>query len=471
MEHTRQYKAAELKCITGLETNVVNAQVWFDLGEAYAHQGKGQAAKLAYTRAWILDPEAKWADTLFPTLSSIPKGEVPEALTSLLQVQKVSVAAAILVKNEARSILRCLQSISMAVDEIVVIDTGSTDGTIDIVNNFSHPNLQLIAHEWQDDFAEARNVGLAAIASDWVIWLDADEYLHEEDVAVVREAAGLYASLNEALILRPVVVNLLANHQTSTSYDTSRMFPTHAGLRFWGRIHEQIGSASGDATRFLRPAVRIRLYHDGYLPEIAAQKGKQQRNLRLLEKMVQDTPDDPAAWLFYGRETLMTGDLDAGIMRLQQAYQVGKNNLEFSRNAETLSWLIQAYIKNNQLQQAEEICQELIAVQPDYPDSWYYQAFIRANKIQSEIMAMNSDLTRMAELQATYRGIVSPDGLITDWKASVLKADLARFAGNLSLAQAIYLEVYQRHPEFDGVKKQLEAIEQQRQRLRQISFS
>ena len=466
LQHHRSLEAGA-KSIEYLKYHRISSPGWLHLGEAYLQQRKGKAALLALMRAWLLDPEAKWPGAMLSSAQQAPEGEVSTELMDILQVQKVSIAAAILVKDEARSILRCLYSIKDAVDEIIVIDTGSTDGTIDLVENFPHPHLKLIHHEWREDFADARNAGLAVVESDWVLWLDADEYLHEEDIEVVREAAGLFSTPDVPVILRPVIINLLPENQTFISYDTSRMFPTRAGMRFWGRIHEQIGGGT-EKERFQRPAVRIRIYHDGYLPDVVAQKGKQARNLRLLAKMVEDEPDTPASWLFYGRETLLTGDVLTGIERLTKAYEIGKRHPEFARLTEIITWLIQAYIKQNNIPKAEDACQELLAIQPDYPDAWYYQAYLRALRIQAEIQAMDLDLKHMEAAFAGYRGIVSPDSLIKDWKATLLKADLARFAGNLAYAQAQYLEVYQRHPEFGGVRKQLEMIEQQRLQLRSL---
>ena len=466
----RRFMGAEAKCAACLQRDRTSPQVWLHLGEAYLRQGFGAAADLALRRAWLLDPEAKWPDALFAAVRQAPKGKMPTELKDLLKVASVRVAAAILVKDEARTIIRCLDSIRDSVDEIVVIDTGSTDGTLELVQGYADSRLKLIQHEWRDDFAEARNAGLVNVESDWVLWLDADEYLHAEDIAAVREVAGLFTGMGQAVIVRPVVINWLEGNQTFISYDTSRMFPTGQGLRFWGRIHEQIGGDREDE-RFLRPAVRIRLYHDGYLPEVVGRKNKPSRNLRMLTKQLEDTPDDPSTWLFYARETLLSGDVSLGIERLNHALEVANRHPEFARTAEVLTWLIQAHLKQSQFAQAEAACEALLARELDFPDTWYYKAYLRALRIQGEIQALDQDLKRMDAAYAAYRGIVSPDSQIKEWKGALLKADLARFAGNLTYAQAQYLAVLERHPEFGGVKKQLELIEQQRQQLRTIRLT
>src|SRR5690625_3834760 len=126
-----------------------------------------------------------------PLLMNAPPGtEEPRSLR-LLEVQPVSVAAAILTYNEERSIRRCIISLLDAVDEIVVLDSTSTDRTLEIARQF--PKVKVIEDvHLDDDFAGKRNKGLEHIESDWVLWIDADEWLHAEDKAAIRTAAGLF---------------------------------------------------------------------------------------------------------------------------------------------------------------------------------------------------------------------------------------------------------------------------------------
>ena len=85
----------------------------------------------------------------------------------------IKISACYIVKNEERNLRTSLESLKDAVDEIIIVDTGSTDGTLDIAQNFG---ARIFHETWQDDFSTPRNVALDYAESDWIIFLDADEY-------------------------------------------------------------------------------------------------------------------------------------------------------------------------------------------------------------------------------------------------------------------------------------------------------
>jgi len=92
---------------------------------------------------------------------------------------------AMIVKNEAPRLAHCLESVRGLVDEMIVVDTGSTDGTADLARSLG---ATVLPHAWQDDFAEARNAALAACTGDWILVLDADEALDARDHGAIRTA-------------------------------------------------------------------------------------------------------------------------------------------------------------------------------------------------------------------------------------------------------------------------------------------
>ena len=89
-----------------------------------------------------------------------------------------SLSLAMIVKDEEQCIKRCLDSVVDLVDEIVIVDTGSTDKTIEICRSY---NAQVFPYPWNNNFAEARNFGLDKVTKDWVLWLDADEEVAPEN--------------------------------------------------------------------------------------------------------------------------------------------------------------------------------------------------------------------------------------------------------------------------------------------------
>jgi cellulose synthase/poly-beta-1,6-N-acetylglucosamine synthase-like glycosyltransferase len=210
---SQRYKEAETLSVEILQHNRLVAQVWVYLGEALMHQGYGKAARRVFDRAWLLDPQSGWVHAVHQAVRDVPDGPERASINELLEVKKVTVAAAILVYNNDRSLERCLSALIGAVDEIVVIDSQSTDRTVEIVRQF--PQVKLVDVEWHENFAEKRNRGLEYIESDWVLWVDADEYLFPEDKPAIRQAAGVF----DDLPVPPVLLIWQVNEMSGTISD------------------------------------------------------------------------------------------------------------------------------------------------------------------------------------------------------------------------------------------------------------
>ena len=169
-----------------------------------------------------------------------------------------------IVKNEARCLARCLESIQGVADEIVIADTGSSDDTVSIAKRFG---AQVVSFDWINDFAAARNVALAHARGDWMLVLDADEWASDALRKEIRDFIGGPPRIGRLKI----VSEFRHNGQTlRSSTHVARLFPR--GARFEGRIHEQITSPL--------PRVNLRgeLWHDGYL-----EVKKSERNISLLQ--------------------------------------------------------------------------------------------------------------------------------------------------------------------------------------------
>ena len=89
-----------------------------------------------------------------------------------------SVSLCMIVKNEADCLSRCLESMKGLVDEIIIVDTGSTDNTVEIAKQYG---AVIKTYQWNNDFSQARNYSLSLATKEWILVLDADEYLRPED--------------------------------------------------------------------------------------------------------------------------------------------------------------------------------------------------------------------------------------------------------------------------------------------------
>jgi glycosyltransferase involved in cell wall biosynthesis len=190
-------------------------------------------------------------------------------------------SAALIVRDESRVLDGCLASIEDVVDEIVLVDTGSQDDTVEIAVEHG---ARVIHHEWSGDFAEARNVGLEAARGEWVLYVDADERLTGAGRDGVRELLDGAREVAFRLLLRP--------DSHSTPYREHRLWRNDPRIRFAGRIHEKVTPAIAAVSRRDRRPIgdcELLLEHLGYEGD---QSHKHRRNLPLLRAQLEREPDN-----------------------------------------------------------------------------------------------------------------------------------------------------------------------------------
>jgi glycosyltransferase involved in cell wall biosynthesis len=178
-----------------------------------------------------------------------------------------------IVKNEEKHLARCLSSVKDVVDQIVVVDTGSTDVTIRIAESF---NANIFNFDWVNDFSAARNFALSKCTGDWILYLDADEELKKSSIS----------ELFNNIIKKPAAINCIVKSLTSEKSKFGvmkypRLFPNNLGIRFEGKVHEQIQS-SLDKNKIQLIDSNIEIIHYGYILDEDSANKKLERNLALL---------------------------------------------------------------------------------------------------------------------------------------------------------------------------------------------
>jgi glycosyltransferase involved in cell wall biosynthesis len=221
----------------------------------------------------------------------------------------LTVAAALIVRNEERFLPGCLQSLRGRVDEIVAVDTGSQDATIDILRN---ARVVVLDHKWSHDFAAPRNAGLDAVTCDWVLYIDADERLHLPRGGAVADYLDASA----------IAANVQWRPKTGyTRCREPRLFRNDRRLRFAGRIHETIVPALREVRlRDNLPIVQsdVEIDHLGYDGD---QSKKHARNLPLLQEAVRADPDRVYYW-YHLAETL------AALGQTEKALEAAREGLK-----------------------------------------------------------------------------------------------------------------------------------------------
>lgn len=203
----------------------------------------------------------------------------------------IRISACVIVKDEARNLPRWLAGMRQIADEILVIDTGSTDRTAELARG---AGAKVYTYTWNDDFAAARNFALSKVTGDWVLFLDADEYFSGESLPLVRKAIERVQGQRNVLGFACRVVNIdpAAGNRVLNDGMHIRVFRHLPQLRYAGRVHEELRYTGSIADPTMRIMDGVTIYHTGYAP--AVQQEKARRNLRILQEKEGEGKGEPS---------------------------------------------------------------------------------------------------------------------------------------------------------------------------------
>lgn len=206
-----------------------------------------------------------------------------------------------IVKDEEAMIARCLAAAAPYVAEMIVVDTGSTDRTVEIA---MAAGAKVISHPWMDDFSAARNASLEAATRAWALVLDADEEFTCADPSALAAAV-----LRDDVAGYSLTFKNLRDDGRSAHARLFRLFRRdREGMRYRGELHEQV-AAVADGLVSMGGCVRgIEVVHHGYLSSVIESKNKAARNRQLSERLVGSRPEDPFAWYARGTSLVDTDE-------------------------------------------------------------------------------------------------------------------------------------------------------------------
>lgn len=215
--------------------------------------------------------------------------------TAAMHLVNPLISICMIVKNEINNLPACLQSIAPLGDEIVIIDTGSNDGTLDYLKQKANTDPRYVIGEfsWCDDFSKARNYSLSLATGQWIVWFDADDVMETDQLPLLRQ--HIQNTPPCGMLLR--VKNTQDMGVTGTVFTQLRVFPNDPAIRFIGAVHEEVFS-SLTQQQYAVNELSVRVLHTGYAnQDIMTQK--QQRNLTILLKQHHDNPNLSTAVDFY----------------------------------------------------------------------------------------------------------------------------------------------------------------------------
>lgn len=235
--------------------------------------------------------------------------------------QTLKFSVCLIMKDEEAVLAQCLDSIHDQVDEIIIVDTGSQDQSREIARTYS--KVTLYEQSWKNDFAQARNAAFEKASGDWVLFLDADEFVSADFIPQLR--LQLLADRQpDAYCFR--VESLLEDGSIDLQETLSgvpRLFPNDDAYRFEGRVHEVVYHAHKNSlVYFFLPQLSIS--HVGYRPEVIVSKNKIERDRRLMLAAIEAAPEARSSKRLYAvlaRDYAKQGDAAAALKTVEQGLE------------------------------------------------------------------------------------------------------------------------------------------------------
>jgi glycosyltransferase involved in cell wall biosynthesis len=276
---------------------------------------------------------------------------------------KPFISLCMIVKNEEKVIGRCLSSVAHLVDEVIIVDTGSIDKTKQVVSNFTS---KVYDFTWVNDFSAARNFAASKASGEWILVLDADEYIDEENFedfkAELKRDNGIYDAYTAKILnfTGNFGENLLQNHH-------DRVYKNNAGIIYYRKIHEQFKNINNEELHMKNSPLLI--FHSGYLNYTVGEKKKSERNKELLDKEISSGANKAFDYFNYGNEYYSMGDFEKALDTYLKAYRL-KNDFRLSWVSTTLIQIIICLINLKKYNNALDVigdAEKIYTNSPEFP--------------------------------------------------------------------------------------------------------
>ncbi|RQW20256.1 glycosyltransferase [Bacillus sp. C1-1] len=293
------------------------------------------------------------------------------------QLKQFSLSVIVICKDEERCIERCLNAINRNLgvnDEVIIIDTGSTDHTLNILNKYrAQSNFFIFEKEWNNDFAEIRNFGIHKASKDWIVFIDADETVENDSFANLKSHLSILDLLNVEAVCCPAIVNT-GGHVVQT---VRRIIPNSQSIFYFGAVHEE-PRPDDHSELFYLAFEDIIFHHDGYVEAVSTSKEKQKRNMALLYPMIDKEPMSPRWHYLLCRDG--KGALNEDFYRdtlLKVITLCGDDELNKEYKVRAVSDLIEFYLGAGDIDQAANNLEMLKELAPHMTDTLYWDILVQ----------------------------------------------------------------------------------------------
>ncbi|AYD45678.1 glycosyltransferase family 2 protein [Yersinia rochesterensis] len=375
--------------------------------------------------SFILEIDKRLTNLIEPEDLSV--GDVLKKISFLFedieQTPNPTLSAIIIVKDEERCIKRCIDSIINSVDEIIIVDTGSTDSTLDIIKGIGNHNIIIHNMIWIDDFSHARNFAKSKASKDWLMFIDADEYLEAIDDNEIKDKLCILQtmSIKDEMVVCPFI----SNHNGYNIKTVRRFFLNNTDINYFGLVHEE--PRIYDFLPYYI-SIDVKFFHDGYMDEIVKSKRKTERNLYLLNRMMLLESNNLRWKFFYYRDGIDNIDLLDAEVEIKSAISLNKEN-DFSADNvidDEFTFALLDILANNLFRQGKFDDANLMAeimndFYPENSNSYYYKCLIKIIRLREEVKKLLNDtiIYREENINPQY-GMIHSEGYHIDLLISIL---------------------------------------------------
>lgn len=268
----------------------------------------------------------------------------------------------IIAKNEESKIKRCLESLLPLQQEIVVVDTGSTDRTKEIAAQYTD---RIYDFEWIKDFSAARNFSIQKASHDWILILDCDEYIIEFDIKTISDFMESYPK-SLGLLERRDLLNTENNIQNTYTDSFSRFF-NRKFFHYEGSIHEQVSPLDKNMKLSFHNTSMVAL-HDGYAGTQEELYSKRMRNITMIRESLEKEPDNTHLMVQLGQTYYSLKDYENALFYYNKAREYPIDYASSLGQALVWGWINCL----NELHRSEEA----LAILPYYDQLKEYADFV-----------------------------------------------------------------------------------------------
>lgn len=315
--------------------------------------------------------------------------------------RKIRISQCMIVKNEEENIRQALSWGKGVVWEQIVVDTGSTDRTVEIAKEMG---AKVFPFEWCDDFSAAKNYAIEQASGEWIAFLDADEYFSKTDArklpSILKKVETAAQRGNVIHMLCTEMFHLNDEGEVFSVGQHYRIFRNMKNLRYCNRVHEALQMTNGAQLRYTL-IKDLPIMHTGYQKSVCGKKGE--RNIPLLKKELEENPENYNAWSYLGESYAGSGQTKEALSCMERVIEHGVGQIASDRiNAAFAVWFSEvSFLPEEELASYEERVRQyyerFLQTGINFPDVEYYMGrfLLRMRKEEEGVRLFERILERL----------------------------------------------------------------------------